>query len=463
MITQELVDKLHASEQAELARFIAFQFPKLREDVLGLLKALQKQNKKGLSRNEIHELMYPDQPFNDKKIRYLLTDLNKAVFQYLSYKQLQKNESEQNIQLLRELAERGCNRSFSKQYNQEQRRIQKLGTVDSAALYHKYSLASLKAEYDIGHGQRSSETFEESSEFLDHYFVAKKLQISAEKINLNFILQKDWSDPFLRNILEQIDKGMFDSSPYIQLYRLIIKTLADPENESVFVRIKARIPALIGNLSETELADLYQYLLNYCIRRINAGRLAFQDELLEVYKMALNDGALLTDGKITQWDFKNIVTIALRTSEIQYALDFIENYNPKLPSNQRSNALAYNLANVHFAQKDYHSAIKQLQNVDLDDVFYRLDARSILLKSYYELDDTDALFYHATAFRSMLKRNRKISDYQRKLYLNLIKHTISLSKAADKGKLVTIQQRVQANPNVADLRWLEEKIAEKKA
>jgi hypothetical protein len=81
------------------------------------------------------------------------------------------------------------------------------------------------------------------------------------------------------------------------------------------------------------------------------------------------------------------------------------------------------------------------------------------LKSYYELDDSDALFYHATAFRSMLNRNRKISDQQRKLYLNLIKHTLSLSRAsADSVKINSIKEQISKNPNVADLSWLETKI-----
>ncbi|MDP6908446.1 MAG: hypothetical protein QF371_03020, partial [Flavobacteriales bacterium] len=187
----------------------------------------------------------------------------------------------------------------------------------------------------------------------------------------------------------------------------------------------------------------------------------FQQELLSVYKSALERKALLTNGRISQWDFKNVVTVALRVSEFDYARHFIHDYKLLLPLAQRSNALAYNLANLHFYEKNYRAAIKQLQKVGLDDVYYRLDARSILLKSYYELDDYDALFYHATAFRSALKRNRKISNHQRKLYLNLIKHTMSLSRAAgEKTKVGALKERVRNNPNVADLSWLEAKLAE---
>ncbi len=464
MITLELVDKLQTAEWNELERFVPFRYPRIRTDVRRLMGVLRNRSDKISTRKDVHRLLFKGEKFNDKRIRYLLTDLNKILFDFLSYKQLYKNHDEQQALLLKELSERDCVRSFEKTYNKELRQLQNDGLIDPEALYHKYRLQSLKAKQELESGQRSSAVFEEGSSSLDNYFVAKKLQISAEKINLNYILKKDWSDPFLRIILEQIDKGLFKDSPYIGLYRLIIRSLTDQENEAVFEKLKANVSSHIHRLSSNELSDLYQYLLNYCIRRINAGRLSFQNKLLDVYKSALDHGALLTDGRLSQWDFKNVVTIALRTKQIEYARDFIHGYKPYLPSEQRNNALAYNLANLHFAEEDYRAAIKQLQKVDLDDVFYRLDARSILLKSYYELDDTDALFYHATAFRSMLNRNRKISDHQRKLYLNLIKHTVSLSRIEnEKSKLLLIQQRVQANPNVADLRWLEEKITEKKA
>jgi hypothetical protein len=459
MLTRELIESLKTAEWEELNRFVPFRFPRMREDVLLGLNALRKYLSDSTTRKDVHQLLYPQKPFDDKVIRYLLTDINKIVFEYFSFKQLTKQPQKQQSLLLQELSDRKCNRAFDKTYNQELNRAETQGHVDSDALHHRYELHSLKAKEELDSGKRSSDVFEESSLFLDLYFIAKKLQISAEKINLNFILKKEWNDPFLKTILEQIDNGLFSDSPYIKLYRSIIQSLTEPENEAVFNTLKTETPKLIKQLSEPELSDLYQYLLNYCIRRINAGRLTFQNELLTVYQGALEHGALLTNGSISQWDFKNVVTIALRTGNTDYAREFIHNYKQALPVSQRTNALAYNLANLHFSEKNFRSAISQLQKVDLDDVFYRLDARSILLKSYYELDDSDALYYHATAFRSMLNRNRKISDQQRKLYLNLIKHTMTLSQASgDSSTLKTIQERITKNPNVADLSWLESKI-----
>lgn len=461
MLTEELIDKLQTSEWEELKRFMRFRFPRLREDVYRMVDALRDERPAELDRQRLHKKLFPKKKFSHKAVRYLLTDVNKAIYEFFSYKQLQRQPNRQRLLLLNELNHRKCDRTFSKTFNAAMTEFQKVGQTDAETLFHYSEVLGLKARAELESGQRSSEAFDRSAMYMDQYFVARKLQISAEKINLNYILKNDWEDPFLEIILQQIDGGMFRDVPYIQLYRLIIKSLTEPENETAFDALKQRVAELIGNLPEAEVTDLYQYLLNYCIRRINAGRLPFQDELLAVYQSALEHGALLTNSKISQWDFKNVVTIALRTGNTAYAREFIHRYKQSLPSAQRINALAYNLANLHFSEKNYRAAISQLQKVDLDDVFYRLDASSILLKSYYELDDQDALFYHATAFRSMLNRNRTISDQQRRLYLNLIKHTLSLSRSAgEKAKVKAVRQRILQKPNVADLRWLESKIAE---
>lgn len=459
MLTQELIEKLENPEWDELIRFIRFRFPRLREEVFQGLDALRILGTDS-SRLDLHNQIFPNQEFNDKVIRYILTDINRCLYEFFGFKQLQKQPKRRQLLLLNELNDRKCPRTFSKTFNQAITELDNSAQVDSASLLHRSDLLGLKAHTELEAGQRSSDAFEESSRYLDQYFVARKLQISAEKINLNFILRKKTDDPFLETILNQIDDGYFAHVPYIQLYRLVIQSLSEPENETAFRALKTQIPKLKEHLPESELSDLYQYLLNYCIRRINAGKLSFQDELLAVYQDALQNGALFTNGTISQWDFKNVVTIALRTGNLDYAREFIHGTKQALPPSQRVNALAYNLANLHFSEKNYRAAIAQLQKVDLDDVFYRLDARSILLKSFFELDDTDALFYHAAAFRTFLKRNRKISEQQRKLYTNLIKHTLSLSRATgDKSRVAAIRNKMEADPNIADLRWLETKVS----
>ena len=114
-----------------------------------------------------------------------------------------------------------------------------------------------------------------------------------------------------------------------------------------------------------------------------------------------------------------------------------------------------------FIDNDFRKAIRKLQEVELNDVFYQLDARVILLKCFYELDDTDSFFYQASAFRLFLLRNRHISDYQKNIYRNLIKFLTAIVRSSySRTKLLKIQSEIEQEKNVADLNWLRTKVNE---
>jgi hypothetical protein len=166
-------------------------------------------------------------------------------------------------------------------------------------------------------------------------------------------------------------------------------------------------------------------------------------------------------GYFSQWEFKNIVSISLRLGETEWCRSFIPGFVSHLDPAERDNALAYNTAYFLFSIKEYKKAIRKLQEVELNDVFYQLDARTIILKCYYELDDQESFFYHASAFRLFLLRNRSVSEYQKNIYRNLIRFLSAILRAGvNLGKLQKIAAEIEREKNVADLNWLRQKVQE---
>jgi hypothetical protein len=97
--------------------------------------------------------------------------------------------------------------------------------------------------------------------------------------------------------------------------------------------------------------------------------------------------------------------------------------------------------------------------VNFTDAYYQLDTRAIILKIYFELEDEEALFYHVTAFKTFLRRNRVISDYQRTIYKNLVMFTARLVKlGTDKKGWLALKKEVEEVKQIADIQWLREKI-----
>ena len=99
--------------------------------------------------------------------------------------------------------------------------------------------------------------------------------------------------------------------------------------------------------------------------------------------MALDMDLLLEKGIMSPWNYKNITAVGLRLEEFGWVQDFLLKFKPHLAPAHRDNAYKYNLAKLHFAKKDYDKVLELLREVEYDDIFYSLDSRSMLLKTYY--------------------------------------------------------------------------------
>jgi hypothetical protein len=246
------------------------------------------------------------------------------------------------------------------------------------------------------------------------------------------------------------------------IYRHVLYTLLEPEDETHFTALKKLLPQHSALFQPDELRNLYTYAMNYCIRNINLGKPQYLRELFDIYRELLQRDLLLDNNQLSPWDYKNILTTALRLGEYEWSHRFLHDYKSRIDRRLRANAFTYNLARYYFAMKQYNKVLPLLQDVKYDDIFYQLDSKSTLLKIFYEQDEYSALQSLKESFMALLRRKRLMSEQNRVNYRNLIHWTLQLSKAdvRDKLKLRRMRKEISAASNVADKSWLLEKVDE---
>ncbi len=119
---------------------------------------------------------------------------------------------------------------------------------------------------------------------------------------------------------------------------------------------------------------------------------------------------------------------------------------------------------MYFYTKKYNQALQELLKVESIDVFYDLDYRGVLLKCYYELEETEALFSLADAFRKFVKQ-QKISDGQKKSYLHFIRcvqrlYKVKIHPKPSKAAKEKVKQFVLEIQPLNNRKWLFEKVGE---
>ena len=204
------------------------------------------------------------------------------------------------------------------------------------------------------------------------------------------------------------------------------------------------------------------YAINYTIRKINQGQKKYLNDLLSLYEDTLQNEIIMDGGVLSPWSYKNIVSVALRVNRYDWVETFIHDYKDRMASRFRENAFNYNFANLSFHRKEFDKALVSLTQVEFSDIYYNLDSKLLMLKVFYELDETEALLSHIHAFKIYLRRTQLISSYMQEVYWNLAEYTRQLTKFSTQSKerLLKLKEEVQSVKKVADLNWLLEKIEE---
>jgi len=184
----------------------------------------------------------------------------------------------------------------------------------------------------------------------------------------------------------------------------------------------------------------------------------------------LEEGYIVKDGAIDEWHYKNLITSGIRSGEFDFIESFIEGYSKYLPKASRKTAHTYNLANLYYAQKRYLDAQELLLEVDYSDINYNLDSKTLLLRIYYDADESLALGAHINTVKIYLTRNKLISNKKYRRYYHLFRFTNSLFKIKEnidydsstktKQRIEKLEKDIVKTKAIANKQWLVNRLSQ---
>jgi hypothetical protein len=448
---QILFRSLTPSEQIQFTKFLTLQGP-ASDHLVRLHKALQVSE---TDPEKIWQRVFPKRSFHDGIMRKYLSDLAKVLEDYMIYRSLRNRPDERTSLLLDELLNRELDKEFLRTWKQAAVRS---GQVQDPSFYfNRHELAAKKNRFISSTGTRTDETLlQEAADQLDQYYLISKLKYYCEMISVGNVLEIEYEILLMDEILDHLSQRKYDNAPAVAIYYHIVRMLTAQDDAVHYKELKTLLLANGETFSTPELKEMYTYAINYCIKQINLGKTEFLQESFELYKWSLTQGILFEKNHLTPWSYKNIVTVGLRLNEFEWVEWFIHEYIESIARPYRENAYTYNMAKLAFEQNDYDKVLELLQQVEYDDVFYNLDSKAMLLKTYFELDEVDALFSLIDSFRLFLHRNKVISTTHKRNYLNLVRYVKRATRLipGDKSRVQRLRRDVQRTGQVADINWL---------
>ncbi len=415
----------------------------------------------------IAQQIVPSKKWNDASVSFLRSRLIKLINELFVFQELQERRDYKSHLLIKALLKHQNNNYALSIYNEVNNLNKNRIKTDVDFYYEQFLIEEKFTEYlELEKGRTSRSNLVKLHQSLDTYYIARKLNLSAEILSTKQIIGIDYDDEILHNIEHLITLPKYQENNFIKLYYFVLQILKDEENEDAY---HSFVELLDSSISKTfyisDINIFYTHAINYCIKRIKKGRKEFKQHLFSIY-LALIDNRLIYDGNyILVNRMKNIISISCQLGKIDWAKQFLDHYqrdlNPKIKESSTQMFKAF----ICFYNKDYKGTLFELAQIQSDiDALFFLNIRTFQLRCYYELFESEAFHSLYKTFRDYLRRTKKeiaTSKKQSHASFNRIAYMLFRKKEGFSSKSSTdIRHKIEETKPLELKSWLLEKCNE---
>lgn len=458
----ELFSSLSEPELKELDKAINSSFFNYRKEEARLFEYLAKQRKlknQNFSAEKVTVFVFGKKT-DLAKLRHVMTYLSRIITRYIAIHEMEENEALQKMLLLTSYRKRKLEKQFLSTYTETEKFFLNEALLNAELYFHQLQLHLEFYNHSIVNRKAVNEDLIRLSEDLDAFYIIQKLKQACTILSYQNIFKFDHKPELMNEILAMAERKNGLKNPLVKLLYFNYQCLNEPQNEAHFTELKkALLHESAKRIELRELRDIYTLAINYCIKRLNTGSRNYFQEVFDIYKTGLSIRVFEENGKLSQFTYKNISAIAIGLNEYHWVKKFIEEYKSRLEKELQEGFYAYCLSRYYFAIADYERVSDLLREVEIKEQFTDLDARVLLIKTYYELDEINLLDYAINNLKQQLKR-KKLKTYHGTVYGNFVKTVSRLThlRPYDKKEKQTLREKLATTKAIAEKEWLLSKM-----
>ena len=472
-----LLQPLTPEERKQFDDFVRSPFFNKNERVVRLWKALLPALADGgdaPSKEKLFRAMYgKTEPFQEQPIHDHASYLTRLAEQFLVQLRMEASPRQSLLLLADAFLEKGLDPHFLRARRKLITLLDASPLRDSRHYLDQFLLGEAVSAFHGRQRDKSVDTaLEDASRALDVFYLSTRLKYGCEQLNRAALANQARLSAILPELMQWLNQpgNPYREEPVIAIYHRIFLMLSDPENsESHYRALTALLRQSDGQFSQEEASIMYAFAMNYCTRQINAGKSAWFAEMFQLYQTLLAGHILIgKDGFLAHEHLKNITTVGLRLKEFAWVEDFLTTWREHVAPEHRDNAYYYNLAALHFERQAYRDVLRLLQKVEFTDAKYHINAKSILAKVYFTLDETDSLQSLVKSQLVFLKRSPDLPQYHLTSYEHFFRFTLKAAlirqakrlrlRSDHTPKASALLARLEATPETASVQWLRTQI-----
>ncbi len=429
-------------------------------------------DKHELDKEKVFLFLYPDKNYSDGLMRNIISDLLSLAEEFLIIKNLKQDNFRKDILLMNELRGRKLHSHFLKQ-KEKTTKLAELSPVKDGFYYDKktelnrlYS-AYLKETEDTY--LRENRLFQDTSDQITAGFLIKILYYNTYMLtrqshisNFSFTLNlSDEIDIFFEN-----EGKRFLEIPYIECYYSCFK-LIQTSDEKYFYMLKDFIKNNFDIIDREERKSIQTVMENYCYSKVTEGRVEFVKEQFQLYKQSVEKGTYKgIVNYISNIFFISLTATGFEAGEFEWVEKFIREYIHEVKEELRQDTLHFCNALSYYWKKNYGKSLGELSKVSSEEFSFKHNIKSLTLKIYYDLNETEPFYSHIDTYKHFILHNKIVHDKVREQVNNFINYSKKLFNIKNTSgpdtdfEVSTIKIEISKNHALINKIWLLKKAEE---
>lgn len=462
---------LSAEEFKQFYPFLRSTYFTNSKDVVKLFEWLRKFypdfDAKQLNKATLFKKLFPKQTYSDIKLRNLFTKLNKILESYLIQKHYEQHPYEKKKILTQIYGRRNYYSEFKKGTAQLLTELATQPYRDADYYFEKYLLEK-EYYFHIGtpkHGN-IAQTLKNALDNLGYFFYLERLFLGIDLKNRENIFAEEHNFAPTTYRLH-----LPDNNNLAQQLQLSFQLL-DKNADEVFIQLYEYFLKDLEKIRPYYRKVIFIILLNVAHRKTKENELLYLDKLFQLTKIGSAKGLLFEDGKIPLGLFFNAVLLSGRLKEFEWGEQFIEQYKKHLVEDKdKEIILQLALGNFKFQQKKYEEVVALLSTINLFNIHFELNIRTLLIRTYFQLFIGNDSYYfllinQCKAFDKFLLRDKKLGVHKikgNKQFLKMVEHITDLQVANQltDSKKTTLLASIKQSKLMPHKTWLLEVLTTK--
>lgn len=455
----QIISKFNAQEQLLLKSFVEDSNFNKHHKVIQLYQLIFEH------RNELHQLdkkwvykkIFQSSTYNDLALRHLLSYLLKVVEKFGILHKNEKSTLEIQYETVIFYSSIDFEKGITQTIHDYQNELKKNNVLNTEEIYAKYLLDSFSYNHAIKNKRTDISHLISLNKSLDEFFILSKLKVACNIANQQNIFNQSIDSGFFKDLMEYVNK-QYLSNKLISLYFHIYKLISNNDELEYQLSVNS-FDECISIKNKNDLRDALVLLINFCIKKINQGNVAYEIAVFNHYKVGIENKILLDRNLLSPFTYSNTLNIAIKQNDLNWAETFLENYKQVLDTEYPDDYYLLNRAKLLVAKKQFNEALDFVNKAEINDILSQLQLRIVQLKIIIELEEYRLAESYIGNFKQLLKR-KEIINYHKTNFNKIAGYMLKLIKIAPYSKTgkTKLINDIKNEPVLSEKAWLLEKL-----